>query len=366
MRIALIVPGGVDRSGTHRVTPCLLWLVERLARRHDLQIFALYQEASPSRYELLGATVHTLNRRRAKLSAVRAVRADHRVQPFDVIHAWGTPAGVAAAVLGKMLSCPVLWHLAGGELVSLPAIGYGGRRTARGRLWSWMALRGATRITAASPSIIREAAALGFQAEQLIFGVDLERWSVKAPRRRDPRAPPRLIHVASINRVKDQGTLLQAMVHLQEAVVDYHLYVVGEDTLGGEMEERAKALKVSDRVTFRGFVPHGDLHDMMGRADLLVVSSLHEGGEVVTLEAAVCGVPVVGTRVGHVEALAPDAAVAVPVGDALALAEAIATVLEDEDRRLQLAREAQRRATAHDADATARRVEEIYEEMIRS
>jgi glycosyltransferase involved in cell wall biosynthesis len=229
-----------------------------------------------------------------------------------------------------------------------------------------MALRGATRITAASPSIIREAAALGFQAEQLIFGVDLERWSVRAPRRRDPRAPPRLIHVASINRVKDQGTLLQAMVHLQEAVVDYHLYVVGEDTLGGEMEERAKALKVSDRVTFRGFVPHGDLHDMMGRADLLVVSSLHEGGEVVTLEAAVCGVPVVGTRVGHVEAFDPDAAIAVPVGDALALAEAIGMVLADEDGRFRLAGEAQQRATTHDADATAKRVEEIYEEMIRS
>ena len=31
MRIALITPGGVDRSGTHRVIPCLLWLIERLA-----------------------------------------------------------------------------------------------------------------------------------------------------------------------------------------------------------------------------------------------------------------------------------------------------------------------------------------------
>ncbi len=366
MRIALIVPGGVDRSGTHRVTPCLLWLVERLARRHDLQVFALFQEASASRYSLLGATVHTVGRRWAKINAVKAVRAEHRAKPFDVIHAWGTPAGVAAAILGKMLSRPVLWHLAGGELVSLPTIRYGGRLTARGRLWSWIALRGAARITAASPSIVREAGAFGFRAERLILGVDLERWSVKEPRHRAPRAPVRLLQVASINRVKDQGTLLQAMVHLQEACVDYHLYIVGEDTLDGEMERRAKSLSVIDRVTFRGFVPHGQLHDMMAQADLLVVSSLHEGGEVVTLEAAVCGVPVVGTRVGHVEALAPDAAVAVPVGDALALAEAIATVLEDEDRRLQLAREAQRRATAHDAEATAGRVEEIYEEMIRS
>jgi glycosyltransferase involved in cell wall biosynthesis len=366
VRIALLVPGGVDRSGTHRVTPCLLCLVERLARRHDLQVFALYQEASPSRYPLLGATVHALNRRWAKLSAVKAVRAEHRAKPFDVIHAWGTPAGVAAAVLGKILSRPVLWHLAGGELVALPAIEYGGRLTARGRLWSRMALRGATRITAASPSIIREAEALGFEAERLILGVDLERWNVKEPRRRDPRAPPRLIQVASINRVKDQGTLLQAMAHLQELFVDYHLYIVGEDTLDGAMEQRAKELFVSDRVTFRGFVPHGELHAMVAQADLMVMSSLHEGGEVVTLEAAVCGVPVVGTRVGHVEAFDPEAAVAVPVGDPAALAEAIAMVLADEDGRFRMAVAAQRWATVHDADATAKRVEEIYQEMLRS
>jgi hypothetical protein len=41
MRIALVVPGGVDRSGRERVIPILLWLIERLARRHTVHAFVL-------------------------------------------------------------------------------------------------------------------------------------------------------------------------------------------------------------------------------------------------------------------------------------------------------------------------------------
>jgi hypothetical protein len=36
MRIALVVPGGVDRSARERVIPALLWLIERLARRESM------------------------------------------------------------------------------------------------------------------------------------------------------------------------------------------------------------------------------------------------------------------------------------------------------------------------------------------
>src|SRR5215469_1742163 len=58
MRIALFVPGGVDRSGTDRVIPALLALIERLARRHAVLVLALTSAPAIGRYELLGATVH--------------------------------------------------------------------------------------------------------------------------------------------------------------------------------------------------------------------------------------------------------------------------------------------------------------------
>jgi hypothetical protein len=36
MRIALVVPGGVDRSGENRVIPVLLALISRLSVHHDV------------------------------------------------------------------------------------------------------------------------------------------------------------------------------------------------------------------------------------------------------------------------------------------------------------------------------------------
>ena len=91
--------------------------------------------------------------------------------------------------------------------------------------------------------------------------------------------------------------------------------------------------------------------------------SAFEAGPVALLEAAVAGVPTVGTAVGYVEEWAPTAAVAVPVGDQHALAAELDRVLADEGERLALAVAAQRRARAHDADAMAAGWERIYADL---
>ena len=63
MRIALVVPGGVNRDGEHRVIPALLWLIERLARRHDVEVIALRQEVKRDVWNLFGATVRSVGPR---------------------------------------------------------------------------------------------------------------------------------------------------------------------------------------------------------------------------------------------------------------------------------------------------------------
>ena len=73
MKIALVLPGGVDRSGTERVIPCLLWLIERLARDDDVHVFALGQEERPGEWPLLGARVHNAGARPRRLRTL-AVR----------------------------------------------------------------------------------------------------------------------------------------------------------------------------------------------------------------------------------------------------------------------------------------------------
>ncbi len=94
------------------------------------------------------------------------------------------------------------------------------------------------------------------------------------------------------------------------------------------------------------------------------MSSRHEAGPAAVLEAAVAGLPTVGTRVGHVAEWAPEAAVAVPIGDADSMACAMASVLANDDYRMRLATAAHERALTENADVTARMFEELYDEVV--
>jgi glycosyltransferase involved in cell wall biosynthesis len=163
--------------------------------------------------------------------------------------------------------------------------------------------------------------------------------------------------------VKDQFTLLRAAALLRNAGFRFRLDVVGVDTLHGSVQRHAQLLRLGSAVNFHGALRREQVRAFMDEADVLLVSSRHEAGPLVVLEAAVAGVPTVGTCVGHVAEWAGEAAVGVPVGDAEALARETVALLGDDARRLSLAREAQWRAVAEDADETARRFERIYEEI---
>lgn len=367
MKIGLVVPGGVDPSGQERVIPALLWLTERLSGAHSVRVVATRQPGTPPSYELRGAEVISLARKRGDrpwpAALPRLLRALGE-PPVDVIHAfWAAPEGTLAVIAGALLRKPTVVHLAGGELVALPEIGYGGGLRWQSRLWATIALRCAVRVTAASRPMIEAAAVRGVPAERVPLGVALDRWPERDPRPRRPGEQAHLLHVGSLNAVKDQARLLEAAALLSYRGVDFQLDVVGEDTLGGALQSRARMLGVADCVRFHGFVPHPELRSLAERADLFVLSSQHEAGPVAVLEAAVIGIPTVGTDVGHIRELAPDAAVAVPVGDPQALARGVESLLVDENRRLSLAREARRRALEWDADRTAGRFVEIYREI---
>lgn len=366
MKLALIVPGGVDRSGERRVIPCLLWLIERLVAAGDeVHVFALGQEPEPGEWRLLGARVRNAGRRPRRLRALVDLAAEHRRGRFDVVHAfWAAGPGAVAALFGRLTGTPVVLTLPGGDLSALADIGYGARLTPGGRLWTRLALAGAHRVVVQSDWMAEQARVFGVEAVRIPFGVALDRWPAAPPRSRAPGAPLRLAHVANLNRVKDQEALLRAMRALRDRGVDLRLDVVGQDTLDGAVQRRCVALGLADQVTFHGFLPHAQTRPLVEAADLMVVSSRHEAGPLVALEAAVAGVPTVGTRVGHIADWAPDAAVATPIGDPEALAEAIARLAADEPERLRLAHAAQALALAEDADATAALTRRVYGEAV--
>jgi glycosyltransferase involved in cell wall biosynthesis len=367
MRIALVVPGGVDRSGEYRVIPAVIALIGRLSRLHDVQVFAMHQEERRGEWDLAGARIHNIGAGRTVMRAVRAVCKQHRVKPFDIVHAiWSGWPGLIAVTSGKILGIPSLIHVAGGELVSVPDIAYGGALTWRGRVREACTLRAASAITAASAPTIATLAKRGLTAVRVPLGVDLTAWPPRDPVRRNPIRPARLIHVASLNKVKDQGTLLRALASLARSGVSFEVDIVGDDTLHGEVQNLTATLGLSERVRFRGFLTQRELRPLIEAADLMLLSSRHETGPLAMLEAAVVGVPSIGTAVGHLHEWSPDAAVSVGVGDWARLAQAIAKMLNDEDMRLRIAREARQRAVREDADHTADRFQALYVTLIKS
>lgn len=365
MKVALVVPGGVDRSGTERVIPGLLWLIERLVRAGDqVHVFALDQRPMPGRWELLGAIVHNAGRAPRRLRSLRDLLRGHRRSRFDVVHAFwaGAPGQVAAAFAG-MTSVPFVVTLPGGDLASIREIGYGAQLRWRGRLSTRLVLSRASAIIAPSEWLADQARGQGWRPTVCPFGVALDRWPPARPRERQTGQPLRLIHVASLNRVKDQFGLLEAMRRLYDEGVNFSLDMIGSDTLGGAVQRHCHALGLDRQVTFQGSMPNSELRKRFDTADLLVMSSLHEGAPIAMLEAAAAGVPTVGTAVGNIADWAPEAAIAVPVRDAEALARAIARLAADEAERLRLAKAAHARALAHDADAYAAQIRGIYADL---
>ena len=358
-----MVPGGVDPSGERRVIPALLALLRRLAAQHQVFVFALWQDERTASWDLHGAQVLNVGRGRTRWRALRAILAEHRRQRFDVVHAfWSGAPGLVAVAAARRLGIPSLVHVAGGELVALPDIGYGSV-TRRARLREWTQLHLASVVTAASAPMVARLADWGIDALRVPLGVDLAQWPAREPQRRPPGRPARVVHVASLNRVKDQTTLLQAFARLRASGVDFTADIVGEDTLHGEIQALAATLQLTDIVRFHGFKVQRELWPLVAGSDLLLMSSRHEAGPLAVLEAGALGVPTVGTAVGHILEWAPRAALAAPPQDAAGLAQAAARLLQHEDERLRLAHEARSLALMEDADYTARRFQQIYEEV---
>ena len=371
MRIGLVVTGGVDRSGRERVTPSLLWLVERLARRHDVQVFVLHYYPESCSYPLLGATVHDIGR----VDGPRGLRRGRQRRrlftpieangPFELLHAYQGMPAVVSAPIARRLGVPLVVTLDSGEMTSIDDIAYGLQRRWLDRRSVAFAVRAAARVTVATEFMARmvrdvlggtpvTVVAIGVDASAFPFGVRVE-------------GPPwRLLRVASINAVKDYPTLLRALSVVVAHGFNVHLDIVGEDTMDGSAQALTRALRLDSRVTFHGFQPTDVLAAFYARAHLHVVSSRHEAAGVVTLEAAAAGIATVGTAVGYVADWHPGRAIAVPVGDADALAVAVIDAIQDPARRARLATAAREWTLRHDADWTAHQFDVIYGSVVAS
>jgi glycosyltransferase involved in cell wall biosynthesis len=375
VRIGLVVPG-FSADPNDWCIPALRDLVRQLAPVADIHVFALRYPSRAAEYELFGARVTALGggeaRRRGSAGlwgrATMALAAEHRRRPLDVLHAfWAGETGGLTALVGRALAIPTVVSLAGGELVGLRDIGYGGLLRRAERVKTRLALRLAQAVTAGStlalalaqPRLRPPAAS---RARRIPLGVDLTRFT---PERLSPTdGPARILHVASLTGVKDQATLLRAAALLRQRGYVFELELVGSGPLEPELRSLAGRLGVENVVRWRGSIGHELMPGEYARGQLFVLSSRHEAQGMAALEAAASGLPVVGTRVGVVPELAPDAARVAPVGDAGSLADGIAELLDDPPSRARLGWSARELAAAEfGLERCATRFLDLYAEV---
>jgi glycosyltransferase involved in cell wall biosynthesis len=373
MKIGLIVPGGVDRSGRIFVIPVLLALIERLASCHEVVVLSLDPNTKPSQYQLLGARVVNLGlikaRTRLSWAAVTLGKLMSALREagggFDLLHAfWVFPQGSLAVAAGSLLRIPVVISIGGGELVWLPAIRYGGMRTLRSRITMSATLRTASAVSAPSRYVMRSASGIRPDIQWLPTGVDTTIFQGSIERACG--APWRLLHVAGLNEVKNQETLLRAVQQVAAVGPAIVLDCIGVDALNGRVQALARNLGIADIVRFHGVLTVDEIVPFYRQAHLFVQSSLHESMGAAVLEASAAGVPTVGTNVGIVAEMAPRAAVAVPVSDPGALAQNIVELLENSRRREALALAAQDFARTYSADWTVAQFDELYRRVVQS
>jgi glycosyltransferase involved in cell wall biosynthesis len=366
LRVALIVPG-FSSDESDWCIPALLDYVRALSRRIDLEVFTLRYPHRRDSYRIGNATVHSLGwaQRRGLYSpwlwatAYRAIMRRQHQAPFSVLHAfWADEPAWIGAACARRLGIPLVVSVAGGELSAMPRVHYGLRRHVLQRRWIGRALRTAKVVTAGSCYLIALAKAQGFSAiRHAPLGVDTQLFS--------PAAQPHqmsLITVGSLLPVKGHAALVKVMRRVVDVIPGAHLTIVGDGPERSGLQQLIESLQLRENVSLQPAIAHELLPAYYSASDLYVQSSWHEAQGMVVLEAAACGVPLVGTAVGTLAELAPDAALAVPAGDEQALGSAVIEILQDDVRRRMLAAAALARVvTVYGIERCVERFLELYQ-----
>lgn len=147
---------------------------------------------------------------------------------------------------------------------------------------------------------------------------------------------PVVLAVGRQEPVKDHVGLIRAVSRLADRQPGVRLLIAGRD---GSASERVAAAAVESSAEVCLLGQRDDVTELLQVADVFVLSSRHEGAAGSVIEAMSVGLPIVATDVEGQRGILSDRdnALVVPVGDAPALAEAIAELLDDRELAGRLA-----------------------------
>jgi glycosyltransferase involved in cell wall biosynthesis len=289
----------------------------------------------------------------------------------DIVHTHLAKAGA----LGRLAACasgvPVTVHTFHGHVLR----GYFSPQATQLFLQAERALARRTDALIAVSDAIRDdllALGVGRPGQWHVFplGLDLRPlW--KAPDNRlDCRTrlgllpgDPVVAFVGRVVRVKDPETFLATAALVLDEMPHATFLVAGDGDQRGRMQAEARA-QFGDRMRFVGWVD--DVVTLYGAADVVLLTSRHEGTPATLIEAAAAGRPVVSTDVGGVRDVVVNALTGylAPGGDAAALAGATLGLLRDPARAAAMGAEGRRRSHRFSTVRLASDLALLYAELL--
>ncbi|KUL31213.1 glycosyltransferase family 4 protein [Actinoplanes awajinensis] len=292
--------------------------------------------------------------------AIRALRRAIAGRDADVIHAHGLRAAFVVSLARTGVPLVVTWH---------NAVLAKGLRGQAGALVERIVARNADLTLGASEDLVERAVLMGAKNARL--------GPVAAPELRSPKRTrqavraefrikgntPLILSVGRLHPQKHYDLLVDAAARWRDLDPSPVVVVAGSGPSYMPLAQRASR----EHAPFHLLGHRGDVPDLLLGADLAVVTSDWEARQLFAQEALRAGVPLVTTAVGGLPGLVGDAAVLIPPKDLDALDRAVRDLLNDPQRRADLAaRGPVQAATWPDEQAVVTAVRVAYAEVTAS
>ena len=356
------------------------YLALKMANKNEVNVFTTSVDPKDSFEEYEGVNVHRYGTkfRIAKGNISLGLFTKPLNHDADVIHAhFSTPPGeIAGARYAKKKKVPFVLTYHGDWQES-----FGGfaRRTALSFYNKHLldkVLSCADVIISPSEYYINESRFLGKYRGKIVVipnGINMADFDISYSKEecREKLALPIekdiILFVGNLIQYKGPDVLVKAMQIVAKKVLDTELIFVGSGKMKDELEMLSKKVGVEKYVKFAGFVEES-LKPLYYRAgDVFVLPSTlnTEVFPIVLLEASASGLPMVVSDLDTFKCIIEDGynGLFTKRGDEKSLADAIIYLLENEDAREKMGKNARKKVEDYSWEKIAEETEKVYEDV---
>jgi glycosyltransferase involved in cell wall biosynthesis len=356
---------GWTGSRMHGVKRLFAWMIPRFdPARFDVSLVSLRtKDTSEDTLEQHGIDVTYLHRGKFDPATLPALVKVLDEKKADIVHMHGYGATTFGRICAAYRKIPAILHEHANHTTT-PWF----QQVADSALAAYTDL--AIAVSKSTADFVINARKMPAEKTKVVYlGVPLEEFA--RPRSQDEIAraradlgvPEGALAIGTITRLmpfKGNTYLVQAFKSIFERVPNARGFIVGEGELSETLQAEAKALGISDRLTFSGF--KRDVAAALSALDIVVFPSLIEGTPLTAFEALAMGKPIVSTDADGLKDILTGNrdALIVPRENPQLLADAIVSLANDPARRVELGAEARLAGARYDIKAFVEKMERLY------